>query len=460
MSYSILESIPLDELPTVEAALVRDTTHRNKLIANPTLSDTAALSILEGGKLEAVIASELYARPLGAQVRDKVLATERRAGPLAAFLAANLPSCEELVALVQRLGKVPSRLVVDLLRFGCQAGPLEASARAARGPVLLNWALHATTEELTATATAELVRTYDSWAPKPIRDAGFKLRVLFERGPEVVQAAVSADSSMVRSVVAGSRSLTDSQAVELLAPSRMTAAGHFPEGFNLDGERMVWAGLAYNPVASLDTVEHLADLVDAALSLPIDNQVHYDLSGLRVGISRRLVERSRVTTPFSLVDDPRELSWLVSRCNHKRPTDGLALLANPALNRYQVQDVARRVGGDLLDGLPSASQAVLRPLVDTALEIQPEAATWLPRWCSGATDEPSRARVVQHPVVPDPHEVWARNTRAWWDEGSAKVVSDRLGDEPRAWQLLLELTPEWSGTIGELLETIEMLTAA
>lgn len=454
-------NLPAATQAVVEGLVLRSPKLRPHLAANPNLSRTAWFALM-GPKPKPTIAmaNELCARPLDAEQRALVLASETRTGPLSALVHHNVLGPAEQELLVKAKGFTAS--LAGLIVESDWATPAirRQAAYAAGGQVLLDRIATAHEAELDAAECQDLLARFSEWgAEAKFKQRSTALSALLNRNPHLMAtAARPGQHNAVQTAAAGCRHLTEldlQYQVAGLVPGQTSADPGW-----LVGQKFLFMALVNNPVCH----EEVAAAVMAVCATnPAMAEVRQSIS------SRRAKNRPRVTTPFEEVDDLEILDWLVFRAlpsefkTGGRPWDLLALASNPHLNEVLGHKLA---GAFSSPSIRDALRAAVDPdEVFLALIQRFPDERMLARMPSDHASEPydaeRLARLDGSAPNPGPAFAETRIRAARFDLGYlsealfAAVVEwlgAQIGPEPAAWDIVLSMADDFDGTVEELAE--------
>ena len=500
----LLRVLPGSKVPQVAERLVNDGAYRPALAASPDLPDGAIATLIDA-KLDADTAIQLYQRPLTRKLRDQAVSTEKRVNPLLNLVSFNELEAGELRSIARSGRHVRNDLLVRLLGAGCPADALADAAERSSGKAKYHWMLHANPDEVDNDAIAALVVDYETWAPR-MRGAGAMMRMLFERGPEIIEAACRSNSSMVRSVVAGDYRLTETQAWHLAGIDPDTSEDIAGDG--MPDRSYTLMALIANRCVPRDLVETVEVAVERALTSAggitsscgnteasdratlVDKATAESLRSLiarRLNEDEQLVERDSDGLPIISKLPENVVYRLMSSDTDKRPLDRLVALESritlppegiePKLMMTQfppIGEIARLSDATLgsnLSRAPSWLRTRVAQRIRALVDQHPDTASDEAVWTRQMTRQRSN-RVAPSTPTPTPlpliaahgfgtlslTEVRTSNQPDMWANVVHHAIAT-LGDDPDAWQTLLALIGDFDGTVTELVSTVQSLHA-
>lgn len=419
------------------------------LAQNPGLSEDVWFELLPvKGKLNIDLALALVSRKLTPAQQEHVIRTERRVRVLEAMLTRNSatmePRLQQLLAASRHLtpGLAESwaaRKVLD------RSVVREVSLKAGKD-AQLDWMLSASPEELSDEEAAGFLAEWSSWSPDFQRSDVRLVRLLTIR-PVLLERAVRHRSWVVRRAAASCRHLLD-ECLQLEVTGLPAARGN-PYGWA--EHQPVVEALLRNPSARRSVVS----LLEAELrGVPGLTHLHG-----RCALFLSSGEEE-VTVPWSEAEGPaakRVISHVLGSWygSPERMWDLAAVCANPHLQGEEERWVRasltcalsseRRHRGEVLEAaaLFEGLYGPLERFPDPPPPPRPE--PYVARWPETWTDE-----FVSSWLVSD----FGRGTMP---NRMNEFLTTHLGTDLRAWELVLTVVNDFTGTIGELVELTSLV---
>ena len=318
------EGFPSPVADCAHVALMKYPTLLPVLAYNTSISDAIWLT-LWGSKRPAVsIARPLVSRVLNADLRKHVIMHESRSTVIGDFVAYNVLTKDEQIALSALDNATSALLSAEWLDPSVKA---TLSVKAGGEALLELIALDDLNAYSPAYATKHILENMDMYASKHSKSVSRNLRIVFGKHPQVIDGVIAFAHGGVLTAIAGSANISESMCE---AVAKYSCGVSTLTSTQVHENLYTYLALIANPRTPLPVVAALA-------------KVSAGRSEITAAVRKRATKPS-VSEPYSQISDPETLDRLILRaCTSRgrdfysppRPVELLELRANANLSQAQ-----------------------------------------------------------------------------------------------------------------------------